>query len=235
MNCKKNIKNYRNKLFLSALALIISLIVSISSVFAWFNMNTNTKLYGFNLNIQSNSVINATINTYAISEINEVESQKTYILALNQSNLIPLFFIPSFDFKNISYSLYKPAIAININFTLTIEAEFEVIAKAQSELITIGENNFLSNCAQFITVNYNYNEKSLTSYNSPVSFVSLQQTELSKVNTIQLLQNTITDGSISLWFVLEYNIDVLQEIHNKNFSLNKEFIIFSNDISLEIK
>lgn len=234
-NEKRNKTINKKNLFLSAMALCLSLFIATSVIFAWFSMNTSPKINSFTLNVNSSFISNATVNAYAVSTIIEEGSQKTYMLAINENNLVFLQNIPDFDFLGIAFNEYRACLAINITFTLINDFECAVIVNTTKGLIKIGSENWLSNCIQFVSANFNANDLSLTSYGTPKSFVTLEQDELSKIDNMEISRNNYFTGSVSLWFILEYNSDVLLKIHNENTELNDEYISYGNDIALEIK
>lgn len=226
-------KNKKNLIF-TILALCFSIVVATSTIFAWFSISNNTGVEGFTLNVRTNSIINATVNTYAISLTIGEQLQNNYALALNESNFIPLQQIPNFDFNNIALNDYRACLALNINFTLTQNEECVITARATNNLVTIGTENWLSNCILFYSANYNSNDSSLITYDTPETFVTLVQNQLNKIDNIEIYHNSVVAGNVSIWYVLEYNSDVLLKIHNDNTVLDDEYINYYNDIVLEI-
>lgn len=220
-------------LFYSVIALVLSLTLGASAVFAWFVINNNSSLGDIDLRVQSDNVSNVTLLSYAVSEISENGSQKVYTLATGQNGLVALAEIPDYDVEGIAMNEYRPVLAINISFTVSAGDYYAVVAKAGKGWQTAGDQNWLSNCAQFFAAEYN-GGTTLNSTGLPKTFITVQGTP-SKSGSITLTSDVFNEGEHDLWFVMEYNEQALALIHQNNDPTEFETIQYNSDISLEIR
>lgn len=159
----KNQNLYKN-LITSILMVILALTFLFCSVFVWFTLQKHADIGDFEVNVQSEYIVEITVNTYAISEITGDELQKDYQLASIEGSLVPLENIPIYDPLGITINEYKDCIAINLNFFVTVDdINFAIVASASSDFVTT-TTNWLSNCTQIVSTNYNNTTLTLSSF-----------------------------------------------------------------------
>lgn len=222
-------KRLKNVLF-SVLILCVSLAISASAVFAWFDLRNDSDLRGFKINVTSKDVSNVALKTYAISDIT-TGAQTDYTLAIKDNNYVPLHEVPVFDSLGIALNDYKTSLAINLTFSVHKDATYAVYAEAAEQVI-LGTENWLSNCARFLPTNFS--SGILTSSDVPKSFVTVQENTLSKTQRIEILRAFCPQGEVSFWFVLEYHADAVNIIKAANSEAEEETIFYSNDIRFEM-
>lgn len=91
----------------------------------------------------------------------------------------------------------------------------------------------MSNCVQFDFAVFDGENLMLTTNKAPSAFVKLEQEDLSKSNEIEIYRGS-SQGAVSLWFIVEYNRDVLLKLHEINKNLEAELITYTNDITFKI-
>lgn len=227
-------KTNKRQLLLSILAVFSSVIIATTAIFAWFSFNDKSDIGSFDLAVSSQYVGEAAINSYAIQTITKGSAQNTYKLATANNRFIQLYSMPSFDEHGIVLNNYQPALAINFTFSAYGNIMSTVRAKTIQDLVSEGVNNWLSNCVQFDVASYNGETLTLTTDKEPTSFVGITQEGLNKSNEIEIFRGLSLQGSVSLWFVVEYNRDVMLELHSINEALEAEVITFANDITFTI-
>ncbi len=229
----KNQYLYKN-LIVSIFMLILALAFLFCTIFAWFTLKDHANVGDFQVNVQSEYIVDVTIGTYAISAITEGEFQKEYQLAFSEGSLVSLEDLPIYDPLGITNNEYKTCLAINLNFLVTVDdVTLAIVAYGSSDFITSAPN-WLSNCTQIVSAIYNNTTLSLSSDEVSKSFVSSGGSEPSKIKTLELFRDQYSAGNVSLWFVLEYNVEALNIIHYVNDGATTEKILYHNDIRLEI-
>lgn len=224
----------KRHLLLSIVILSISIVVTTTSVFAWFFSTQKSDIKSFNLTVKSQFVEGAAIESYALSTITKGETQNTYKPATANNQLVRLYNMPSFDEHSIVLNDYQPALAINITFTASASIVPAVTAKTKEGLVSVGTDNWMSNCVQFDFAAFDEENLILTTDKAPVAFVGITQEGLIKTNEIEIYRGFPNQGPISLWFVVEYNKDVLLRLHEINKDLEAEIITYFNDITFTI-
>ena len=69
-----------------------------------------------------------------------------------------------YDPLGITINEYKDCIAINLNFFVTVDDKnFAIVASASSDFVTT-TTNWLSNCTQIVSTNYNNTTLTLSSF-----------------------------------------------------------------------
>lgn len=224
-------KTNKKKLLLSVVMLSISILITTTSIFGWFISLRDSDVQAFNLSVTSQLVEGATINSYAISAIERGETQSTFQLATQEGQLVPLYNMPSFDEHGIVLNDYHPALAIKITFTASENIVPVVRAQAKQGLVTVGVNNWMSNCVQFDFAAYDEENLILTTDNMPTAFVGIEEDELDKTSEIEIHRGSQGDGTITIWFIIEYNKDVLLKLQKLNEELEAEIVTYHNDIT----
>ena len=231
----KNKNQHLLKEFLSSLLILIfTFICLLGSVFAWFTLQENVEINAFQATVRSKYITSVNISTYAISGIT-TGPPKMYTLASSNDHPIPLQDLPMYDNEGIVLNEYKTYLAANLTFTVTEDnIDLKIVAHTENDIV-YNSDNWLSNCIQIVSVEYN-GSFDLSSQGMTNSFVTVGETELSKTNTIELqLLNGLKVGAVSIWFVFEYNRPAIEVIHEKNILSKTELINYKNDIRLELR
>lgn len=234
MRQNEQMKTNTKRLLLSVVAVCISITIAATAIFAWFVSTEKSNINTFSLNVKSQFVGGTAIQSYAISTITKSETQNTYNLATADNQPVVLYTMPSFDEHGIVLNKYQPALAINIKFTAYDNIMVAVMANATEGLVSVGVANWMSNCIQFDFAAYDAQNLTLATNKAPTAFVSITQEQLSKTNQIELYRQPADQGLVSLWFIVEYNRDVLLELHKINKNLEANLIAYANDITFTI-
>ncbi len=229
-----NPRQLKKQLLFSFLMVNFLLVAILFTVFAWFTLQDQTMVGNFSVSIQSPHVIEANVETYAIGDYSQDVFGKTFYLALENNELVHLDYLPTYDDRDIIFTEFKPYLALNLRFKLASNnADCRILATTVHDFQTTA-NNWISNCTRFLVAAYTEDTKTLFVNSNPLSFVSVNENDISKEGTIELLRDNFTSRDVSLWFILEYHKSAIDYIHDIFFGSIVEMITYENDIRLEI-
>lgn len=215
--------------------ILLGILVSFTSfTVAWFSNIRNAQTHLKNIEVSAPDFFITEYNVYPVSSMTKNATTSSFTLLNTEATEMP-----KYDPNNIAYSPYERALVVHITFEYTGTESAPFGAKTSNETFTTGtpgenayDESFTSNIFQFtpsagVTLNGGWDEATLSVNNADsTTLVELNPSPTKSTNTTI---STINVGSDSLWFVIEYNENVMQYINAVRATEIKE-VVYEDDI-----
>ena len=213
-----------------ALFLCISLVAfsGMNRSTAWFSLNTNVSANGMSVSVDDPLTIDATLTSYAISEI----SDNKYTLSDEG-----IYTLPTNDPNSISYSEYEKALAVVIEAEAAYDTSINIILSTPHTDLSFDDQNFISNCIKISTASLDTQSNVATINGSAQSFVTIENSTYTKDSSLTLCSVSLSEATpTKICFIIEYNQTFLEFFSNYILEqgLTISTVDFANDIEFQI-
>ncbi len=223
----------------SLISLVLTSIIFITSIFAWFVSNDNTSAN--NINGKTDKIDFAggyverfkAIKNYVYNDDNSIKSEN-YTLGdkLNSENVNLNPYDPIYD--NADYVIYKITFSSS-NKDLILRTKSSITRKN----IIFEENdiyyNYLSNVINFYYLNLDNNTLTISAFPDTTSHKTLGLVgEEDEVNNISLIQSKYLETNV-LYLLLKYNETNINKLFDNNSDVLFETVYFINDIEFYLE
>ncbi len=207
---------------------------TIDNGLAWFMKNEKVNSSGMNVAFYSSDVNILEFTPYAVTAIEESSYTFKDLVVAD---------IPRYEPAEIDYSELKKAVVLKITYAIKESSSnnFSLYMECSEGASAIYLNdNFISNCISIRSGTASgdgeagFTSALFTASEQKFSFWSDLDT-LSKVNQAVLVDN-LPKGTNTLYFVLEYDMDVITKISNEMLdNSNFDDVIYNNDVTFIIR
>lgn len=237
MKISKNVKNLVI-IYANLAAILVTVGAFTYTTMAWFVTERAKSVHMASVEVEAPGFTVQNFECYGVTALTK-GSTSTSLTFVNEQ----IFVLPSYDSRDISYSYYLKAIVVHVSFTYSEAAAVTFSAKTSNDLFSTGttgsgleDDNFTSNVFQITmssgtTLTSGWSSASLSYTNADTkSFVTVG-TPPSK--TMSVVVGGISPGAGSFWFVIEYNLAVMQYIENARLS-NGRPVVYHDDITYQV-
>jgi len=233
---KNKILNRKISLIILNFVILIGLISSFTiTTFAWFTNNNRAQIIARQIEIAAPGFQIHSYNVYPVTVVNEGSTTNSYTFENS-----PAVRMPRFDPQDIEYTQYRRALVVHITFTYTETSTVYLYAKTNAGAFHTGhsgageyDENVTSNVFQLTSANpvslpNGWSTATLT-YNkaNTTSFVSLNP---NPVKQTRIPLTTLSNSDNELWFVIEYNVPVMNYINDIRADSIKE-VMYADHIT----
>lgn len=233
---KNKILKRRISLIILNFVILIGLMSSFTiATFAWFTNNRRAQIIARQIEIGAPGFQIHSYKVYPVMVVNEGSTTNSYTFENS-----PAVRMPRFDPQDIEYTQYRRALVVHITFTYTEMNNVYLYAKTNTGAFYTGlsgsgeyDENVTSNVFQLthasnVTLPNGWSTATL-SYNkaNTTSFVTLNP---NLVKQTQIPLTTLSNGDSELWFVIEYNVPVMNYINDIRADAIKE-VMYHDDIT----
>lgn len=214
------------------LALISALTLNRSV--AWLAQNRSVTVSGMGASVDASGGENVQLRAHPISQISQIDqSTQTYTIVES----IETYELPLNDPNGISYSEYKRALAVIIEFTCTEAADIEVYLTSSTADVTVAADNYVSNCIEVAPATLSDDGVTATVSGDFKSLVTVTENTCTKATSVLLQTLSIGEGNTTLCFIIEYNEAFLTYASDRVLAEGSTYsqINYQNDITFSIR
>ncbi|MBO7303930.1 MAG: hypothetical protein J6V09_01740 [Clostridia bacterium] len=226
----KNVQKATVGIVLTSVALIFSIfgLLMTNGTLAWFVGNKDVRADGFGIRIANASNVSATLKSFPVSKI----SGNSYTFEINGAESYTL---PVHDEEQIVPLEYQKALVVEVTVTVIEQIPFTLSLRSLHDVSTlVGQQNWISNCLKIRRATYENGVATTVAVTDPpatTGFITLATTP-TKTNEFDLVSQTLSPGSYKYYFVLEYDMNIINYIAGQMQLLYPtiETVEYSNDI-----
>lgn len=208
------------------LVIVFLAFFNINGTLGWFGSNNEVTANGMNVSVKDLKDFKITLNSFAVSDI----QGSAYTASTDISHALP-----TYDEEGIIYSPYEMALVVVVELYSHLDTTASMHLDTENLTVIYEADNYFSNCMKITPAALTGSGTDTDPYvatidGSTQSFVSLDG-GISKTDRIDLVDglHLNADEHVTLCFVIEYDIEVLQAIINGTDSTVHE-LNFVNDV-----
>ncbi len=226
------------KLLKSLITLLLTSIVLITSVFAWYVENNSTSANGIQGTTKKIEQVGGTLKRYIAAKHKDDDGNIDYYSLgtdIDEFNVTPDSYDPLYDYDLIIYQLdFEPK---SSSYKLTLSNNDSNI----SNTITINNNNgynYLSNVATFKLLTTSDSGKTFTTTkfydNEETKEIGYISDREEKINKITLAEGPASSKQ-TIYLLFDYSRDNVEKLRSVNLGLEYNKLYFAEDLLFELE
>lgn len=229
---KKLVRSFLS-VFATGAVLVLALIsaLTLNRSVAWLAQNRSVSVNGMGVTVDASGGEDVQLRAHPISQIDLPAQAYTVVGSIEPYEL------PLNDPNGIAYSEYKRALAVIIEFTCTDAADIEIYLTSSTADVTIAADNYVSNCIEIAPATLSEDGSIATVSGDFKSLVTVTGDTCTKATSVLLQTLSISEGSTTLCFIIEYNEAFLTYISDRVLAAGSPYsqINYQNDITFSIR
>lgn len=246
---KKKLKKSMANLIAITITLVFVVVAYSASSVAWLKNNTTAKAQGFSISAYNSSGEAVDAKVYPVKAI--ADNAYTFVNDTLEE-------VPPYDTASIEYHKYLTAIVVALEYTVSQTGSYNIVLEGDENAFNsvFAKNNYFSNIAKIkqamVTGEYSQSFTgdliaTVASGDwSTMTYMSSDQITQNAGGSVTFNMNTESVGTIVTFFVIEYNVPVVDAIGdyflgerndfggNKYSGENVEKVIYQGDLAFFI-